>query len=555
MTRTKRSRLPVIRLVLQLWRLAPRKMRRLVLKGLVFRMLQALCLAGVFGSVSLWGHAFAMGKAISSEMIFMTCAAVFLLLMLQFLFAYLSVRHIWLTSFRLVGAMRHRLLRHLLALPMTFHLSQTKGDLANALTSDLSLVENLLTEGLPRLVHSLSLPLFSLLIICLLDPVTAAFAALPFAAALPLLLVSCRHLARLSVEKQQAQAAAASQILQWVEGMVTVRTFGMLEHRRDAITAPLSQIYSVSVRMVMSLTAPLLGFAAVVMSGLAVIVAVVAYRHGISSVSAGKSTAILVLSLPLYVPLLGLAQFMELAAVAQGGVERLAAIALARPVARSAGIKPQGYSLKCEKAGFCLSQTRTLLNPVSFHMPERGLTAIVGPSGSGKSTLLHILAGLLSPTEGRVLIGGTDIRDIRPDDLDRFASVAFQDAVLFSGSIRDNIIIGNPAATQADIEKAAKAASAHAFIEALPDGYDTRIGEAGHTLSGGERQRLSLARAILKDTPIILVDEAEASVDNLTARAIISALRMCADDRSVILVTHTLSSIEGVDQIVDLGKC
>lgn len=555
MIRTRRFRSPVAQLFLQLWTLAPRKMRQLILKGLVFRMLQAFCLAGVFGSVSLWSHVFATGRGTSSGMINMTCAAVFLLLLLQFLFAYLSVGHIWLTSFRLVGAIRHRLLRHLIGLPMTFHLSRPKGDLANALTSDLSLVENLLTDGLPRLVHSLSLSLLTLLIVCLLDPVTAAVAILPVAAALPLLFASCRHLARLSVEKQEAQADATSRVLQWVEGMATVRTFGMLERRRDAFTAPISEIHRVSVRMVMRLTTPLLGFAAVVTSGFAVIVAVLAYRHGMGALSLGQVSAILVLALPLYSPLLGLAQFMEEAAVAHGAVERLAAILLTKPTDPGAEINPQGYAFICEEVGFCLPSKRAALKSVSLNIPERGLTAIVGPSGAGKSTLLHILAGLLSPSEGRVSIGGVDIRHIRQADLNRLVSVAFQDAFLFSGSIRDNITLGNPAATQSEIEKAAKMASAHAFIEELPEGYDTRIGEAGHTLSGGERQRLSLARAILKDTPIILVDEAEASVDNLTAQAIASALRMHARGRSVIIVTHTLSSIEGVDRIVNLGKC
>jgi ATP-binding cassette, subfamily B, bacterial IrtB/YbtQ len=555
MMRKRRFRSPVAQLFLQLWQFAPRKMRRLILKGLVFRMLQAFCLAGVFGSVSLWSHAFATGKGTSSGMIIMTCAAVFLLLLLQFLFAYLSVGHIWLTSFRLVGAIRNRLLRHFLGLPMTFHLSRPKGDLANALTSDLSLVENLLTDGLPLLVHSLSLSLFTLFVVCLLDPLTAGFAILPVVAALPLLFASCRHLARLSVEKQSAQVDASSQVLQWVEGMATVRTFGMLERRRDGFTAPISEIHSVSVRMVMSLSVPLLGFAAVVTSGFPLIVAVTAYRYGMGALSVAHVSAILVLALPLYSPLLGLAQFMEQAAVAHGAMERLGAIAMTEPKIPEAEIKPQGYMVICEEAGFCLSPKRTVFNPVSLRIPERGLTAIVGPSGAGKSTLLHILAGLLSPTSGRILIGGVDVRDIRPDDLDRLVSVAFQDAFLFSGSIRDNIAMGNPAATQSEIEEAAKVASAHAFIEELPEGYDTRIGEAGHTLSGGERQRLSLARAILKDTPIILVDEAEASVDNLTAQAIASALRIRARDRSVIIVTHTLSSIEGVDRIFNLGKC
>lgn len=539
--------------LLRLWRLAPRKMRRLFLHGLAFRMLQSLCLAGMFCIVGIWSNAFVTGVTPSPGAIVATCLAALLMLVLQFVFACRSVSRIWNTSFRLVGAIRHRLLRHLVDLPMTFHLSRTKGDLVNALTSDLSLIENLLTDGLPRLVHSLSLPIFILVLICFVDPATAALATLPIIAALPLLLFSCSRLARLSGEKQAAQADATSKVLEWVEGMPTVRSFGIPGNRRNAYGAPLEEIYRISVRMVAKLTMPLLGFAAVVMSGPAVVVAVAGYRHDIDALSAGQVSAILILSLPLYVPLLGLAQFIEFAAVAQEGIDRLNAIMAAKPARLAAHGVPLGHAVTCEGAGFRYFSTHHAVRPVSLQIPEGGLTAVIGPSGAGKSTLLLLLAGLLQPTEGRILIGGVDVANICPADLDRLISVVFQDVIVFSGTVRDNIAMGKPGATHAEIERAAKAASAHAFIQALDHGYDTQIGEAGLILSGGERQRLSLARAILKDTPIILVDEGTASVDKLTSRAIDRALKELARTRSVIVVTHDLRVLDDAERIVDLG--
>ncbi|WP_281274334.1 ATP-binding cassette domain-containing protein [Allorhizocola rhizosphaerae] len=152
-----------------------------------------------------------------------------------------------------------------------------------------------------------------------------------------------------------------------------------------------------------------------------------------------------------------------------------------------------------------------MLHEVTFTAPERSLTALVGPSGSGKTTITRLLARHADPDSGTVRIGGTDLRDVAPAGIYRHIAVVFQDVYLFDDTIRANIAMARPDATDAEIEAAAWAANVHDFVSRLPDGYDTRVGEIGAALSGGERQRISIARAILKDAPIVLLDEPTAA--------------------------------------------
>jgi ATP-binding cassette subfamily B protein len=180
------------------------------------------------------------------------------------------------------------------------------------------------------------------------------------------------------------------------------------------------------------------------------------------------------------------------------------------------------------------------------------MTAIVGPSGSGKSTVINLIARFWDVDDGQISIGGIDIREIEPAHLSSLISVVFQQDHLFSGTVRSNIAIAKPDASQDDIEAAARKARAHDFIATLPDSYDTQMGEGGARFSGGERQRIAIARAILKDAPIVLLDEATSALDSTNERAIQEALQALVADKTLIVVAHKLSTIEAADQILVL---
>lgn len=195
-----------------------------------------------------------------------------------------------------------------------------------------------------------------------------------------------------------------------------------------------------------------------------------------------------------------------------------------------------------------------VLHGISFAAPVGGVTALVGPSGSGKSTVASLIPRLYDPNAGRVTMGGVDLRDIGIDQLMQQVAFVFQQTFLFSGTIGDNIRFGKHDATEAELHAAARAARAHDFIMALPEGYDTRLGEGGASLSGGERQRIAIARAILKDAPVIVLDEATAFADPDSEAAIQDALTELSRGRTLIMVAHRLHTIMGADQIVVLDQ-
>ena len=199
---------------------------------------------------------------------------------------------------------------------------------------------------------------------------------------------------------------------------------------------------------------------------------------------------------------------------------------------------------------------RTILKDVSFFLPENTTTAIVGPSGSGKTTICSLIARFYDVDGGKITLGGHDVREFTCDSLLSHISMVFQNVYLFHDTIRNNIRFGRPEASEEEIVSAAKAARCHDFITALPDGYDTIVGEGGGTLSGGEKQRISIARAILKDAPVVILDEATASLDPENEHLIQEALSALTRGKTIITIAHRLATIENADQIlvVDDGK-
>lgn len=200
--------------------------------------------------------------------------------------------------------------------------------------------------------------------------------------------------------------------------------------------------------------------------------------------------------------------------------------------------------------------SRKILKNVSFCIPEKTTTAIVGPSGSGKTTICSLIARFYDVQKGSVLIGGHDVKEFTCDSLLKNISMVFQNVYLFHDTIRNNICFGKPDATEEEMIQAAKKACCHEFIMALPEGYDTIIGEGGSSLSGGEKQRISIARAILKDAPVIILDEATASVDPENEHLIQNAISELTKGKTIIIIAHRLATIENADQIlvVDDGK-
>ena len=212
---------------------------------------------------------------------------------------------------------------------------------------------------------------------------------------------------------------------------------------------------------------------------------------------------------------------------------------------------PDNFDIRFSNVDFSyITQVTKTIDDVSFYMPNKTMTAIVGHSGCGKTTLTRLIMRYADPGKGSIKIGGVDIRNMTPDDLMKYISVVFQDVYLFDDTIMNNIRMANPGATDRDVKDAAISAHCHEFISELPDGYNTMAGDIGGVLSGGERQRISIARAILKDTPIVILDEPTAALDTESEVAVQKAIDKLVEDKTVIVIAHRLSTIAGADRIL-----
>lgn len=263
--------------------------------------------------------------------------------------------------------------------------------------------------------------------------------------------------------------------------------------------------------------------------------------------------AYLILTASIYVPIEGILSFMAMIVTLDGVVARIKEIKTMPIQEGKQEMNPRDYSIDFKDVVFGY-EDYTVINGVSFTAKQGEVTALIGASGSGKTTLTKLAARFWDIQQGKILLGGEDISQIDPETLLKNYAIVFQDVVLFNASIKDNIRIGKKGATDEEVTRVAKIARCDEFIDRMPDGIDTVIGENGERLSGGERQRISIARALLKDAPIILMDEATASLDVENESLIQEALSELIKEKTVIIIAHRMRTIRGANKIVLLHQ-
>ncbi len=354
----------------------------------------------------------------------------------------------------------------------------------------------------------------------------------------------------------KAQDTMVSRILEYVRGIAEVRNFDLFGKSITNVDDSIDSFTRYSTRLetvyeaAMFLLSSLNKIAGVVM----MLMSVAFYLNG--TMSLVYAVMMIICSFMIFESLDQVGAFNGLTRTIENCVDK-ANEALSSPTMDIDGkeIVPDSMTLTVRNVDFSYD-TKKIIDNMSFEIPEKTTAAFVGPSGGGKTTITQLLARFWDVDKGQVLLGGTDIREYSYDSLMRNFAFVFQNVYLFKDTIENNIRFGKPDAGREEVIRAAKAACCHDFIMELPDGYDTVIGESGVSLSGGERQRISIARAIMKDAPIIILDEATANVDPENENLLMKAVESLTKEKTVIMIAHRLKTVENADQIfvIDHGK-
>ena len=471
----------------------------------------------------------------------------------------LSVAQTWLSNVvgqRVMHDLRAQVYRHLQRLSLAFFTRTRTGEIQSRIANDIGGVQTVVTTTATSIVSNVTTVVASVVAMFLLDWRLALFslAVLPF-----FVLLSRRVGAKrkaITATKQGAMADISSLVQESlsVSGILLGKSMGRSAALADRFEGESERLADLEVRSRMAGRWTM----ASIQTSFAVMPALVYLFAGLSpsAVSIGTVVAFTTLQTRLFWPISSLLNVVVDVQTSTALFDRVFEY-LDLPVDIHPGTRALDHvrgELRFEDVAFRYDEDAWTLRDISLEVPAGTRTAIVGETGSGKTTLGYLAARLYDPAEGAVMIDGVDIRELSFDSLAETVGVVSQETYLFHASVRENLRFARPGATDEEIEDAARAAQIHDTIAALPDGYDTVVGERGFRFSGGEKQRIAIARTVLRNPPVLVLDEATSALDVQTERAVEEALVQLAEGRTTIVIAHRLSTVRGADQIVVLDR-
>ena len=359
---------------------------------------------------------------------------------------------------------------------------------------------------------------------------------------------------KVSDDKYQADMNLVAVVLEYSQGIAEVKNYNLVNRSAKKLSKAIEGKSQLDTKMTL-VTSPYIALQGMVtkLTGLFMgLFSIYFYLNG--SMELLVTIMMIVSGFMIYENLDGVGSFSSLLRIVDLSVDMVNQVLAIQPMDISGqDIEPKSSRIELRDVSFSYGNKK-IINQVSLIIPEKTTTALVGPSGSGKTTLCNLIARFWDVDQGSISLDGHDVRDYSYDSLIRNFSFVFQSVYLFEDTIANNIRFGKPEASQEEVIEAAKKAACHDFILSLPDGYDTKIGEGGASLSGGERQRISIARAIIKDAPIIILDEATANVDPENEEALMQAIQALTRNKTIIMIAHRLKTVEHADQILVLDQ-
>jgi ATP-binding cassette subfamily B protein IrtA len=540
---------------------SPSQLLRRLLRGQYGRLALAIVLAVAAASAELWPYwllGTAAGVAVASPgagaELFRLAGWLALALLFKYLLYSAAYYCSHVSAFQVLLDTRRQLVRQLASAPLRWLNQAGSGELKRLVLQDVDRLEQFIAHHTVELAAALASPVLVAGLLLAIDwrLALAALATVPFALLLQAMMMRGFgvHMAQYGTALDELHGAT----IEYVRSMPVMKAYRQdatsFQRMRDSLHA-----YQALMSRITRQTVPAWSVFMVLLSAnIATLLPAGLWLYQAAHVTLAQLVLALVLGSGMLKPLFKVIKLSTELREVQASLQRMASLPAPAPAAQQApACLPDLPDVRFEHVFFAYANA-PVLHDVSLHLPAGSLTALVGPSGAGKSTVAALLAGLLQADAGRIRIGGVALDALDEGARTALIALATQDAFLFRGSLLDNLRLGRPDASDAQVRQALRVAQADGCIDALPAGWHTHVEERGVRLSGGERQRIAIARALLADTPILLLDEATAFADSRTERRFYQALRAAYPHKTVLVIAHRLSSIAGAAQILVMDQ-
>ena len=464
-----------------------------------------------------------------------------------FLCAKNDYRKTYIASYKESNKTRERLAEHLCGMPMSFFNTRDLTEITSNMMSDCSAMESMLSSTIPPLIADIISSAVMCVMLAFFDIRLALCVFITIPLAFIIIIASKSKQKKLFRSQNDIKLEASARIQEYLEGVKIIKACGVSGKRHEALDRTLRALKDMSVKTELAIGVFISGASMILQSGIGITI-----FAGCALLLSGKVELLtllmfLLMATRIYGPILAvlgqLSTLMHLDVV----TDRMRSLMIADEMGGTE--KTDGGNIEVIDARFGYNDEE-VIHGVSFKVEKESVTALVGPSGSGKSTMSKLIARFWDVNGGCIRFGGKDIKNISPSSLMEHMSFVFQDVTLFNDTIFNNIKMGRESASDEEVYAAAKAAFCDEFVSKLPHGYETVIGENGGTLSGGERQRISIARALLKDAEIIILDEATASLDSENELFVQQAIARLVENKTVIMIAHRLRTVADADNII-----
>ena len=519
-----------------------------------------LAILDSFFNMAIYGMLYKVLMDLMDESLTIGKIKIYTLVMVGAFLARAIVVSLGYASFNIEGSkiiknMRLNLGDHLRKLNLGYFNKNSIGDLGNIMTNDIQDFERVITHSIGDLIKTMFLSLYIIIISFIIDKHLALVQLAIFLIGAPFLYMAGVKATKIGKKKKAVMNEVISRMVEYLNGIKVFKTYNLVGEKFERLEKSFRDLKKESIKFEISVVPFLFAFLIMIDISFPIVLLSATQRLLGGTIDKKMFLTFIVISMTLTNVLKAFSiNYAEFKYFKLGAKKLMGTYSQPQISYKYEHVDFDNYDIQFKGVSFEYEEGESILKDVNFIAKEGTMTALIGPSGSGKTTVTSLIARFWDVNKGQIKVGGRDIQDINPDALLNHISMVFQDVYLLNDTIYNNIKLGNQKANREDVVEAAKIANCHDFIEKFSDGYDTMVGEGGSTLSGGEKQRISIARAILKDAEIILLDEATASLDADNELEIRKSIDKLTENKTVIVIAHRLNTIKQADQIMVLNE-